>query len=60
MRHRNFNYYSEKSTFKTLIAMDPAFQFKQSDMKSFRNKIATLISNLSKIYLMLEEIKCTK
>jgi hypothetical protein len=60
IRHQNFNYYSEKSTFKTLIAMDPAFQFKQSDMESFRNKIATLIGNLSKIYLMSDKIKCTK
>ncbi len=60
MRHWNFNYYSEKSTFKTSIAMDPAFQFKQSDMESFRNEIATLIGNLSKIYLMSDEIKCTK
>jgi hypothetical protein len=60
MRHRNFNYYSEKSTIKTLITMDPAFQFKQSDMESFRNIIATLIGNLSKIYLMSDKIKCTK
>jgi hypothetical protein len=60
MRHQNFNTYSEKSTFKTLIAMDPAFQFKQSDMETFRNKIATLIGNLSKIYLMSDKIKGTK
>jgi hypothetical protein len=60
MKGQNFNYYSEKSTFKTLIAMDPAFQFKQSDMESFRNKIATLIGNLLKTYLMSDEIKCTK
>ncbi len=60
MRHRTINYYSEKSTFNTLIAMDPAFQFEQSDVESFINKIATLIGNLLKIYLMSDKIKCIK
>jgi len=53
MRHQKFTYsdYQERPPFTSKITRSPAFQFDMSDIDRIREEIATLIDNLSKLFI---------
>jgi len=59
MRHLKFTLggINERPPFNSLITESAAFQFDQSNIPRIRNEIATLIDNLSKIYMAIKELK---
>jgi len=53
MRHQKFTKrdYKERPPFTSKITRSPAFQFDMSDIARIREEIATLIDNLSKLFI---------